>query len=72
MPYFKIRIRARIELIAEGADEAACRAKVDEIAARRGEGMTLHIEEAIPGIRVYVEKAFPDPPSEDVEVTPYP
>lgn len=34
--------------------------------------MPLLIEEAIPGIRVYVEKAFPDPPSEDVEVTPYP
>jgi len=72
MPYYRIRIRARIELIAEGADEAAVRRRVHEIAGQRGEGMTLSIPEGIPGIHVFVEESFPDPPTEDVEVTPYP
>lgn len=71
MPYFKVRLRMRGELVGEGTDEADVRRRVMEVIQQRGEGVVVTGQSGNV-LRAYFEAINPGPPTEDVEITPYP
>lgn len=71
MPYFRVKLKMRGELIGEGADEADVRQRVMDVIQQRGEGVRVSGASGNT-LTAYFEAVTPGEPTEAIEITPYP